>query len=346
MHELTVEIIRELLDYEPKIGIFRWKVCRSGVAFGSIAGTITEKGHRRIHIGRKSYYAARLAWIHYYGEWPKGVVDHRNRIRDDNRIENLRDAEFWQNATNMRFSKKPQSGSTGVAPNKDNWSALITHKGKRIYLGTFKTVEEASKVYEEARNVLHREFAPCEDMLPPIDLAIHPKPLVKPTKNTTLTIERLKQIISYDKDTGILKRYFKKSNGHDCQQQVTSKNVHGYISIMIDGRRYPAHRLAWFYVRGQMPNSWIDHINGIRDDNRICNLRLATPKENSRNVSGWKNKKHPLKGVYPQKKRWQSAIRVNGKLIYLGSFEFPEQAHNAYLKAAKEHFGEFARGYP
>lgn len=162
-----------------------------------------------------------------------------------------------------------------------------------------------------------------------------------------LTLEFLKNILSYDPLTGIF-RWKRRSTKYSARVNIGSiaGSIHnsGHREISIKSKLYKAHRLAWFYIYGVWPRSWIDHKNGIRDDNRIENLRECTPSQNSCNSRGWAKRKSPYKGVYPQKKRWQAAIRKDRKLIYLGSFETPWEAHKAYIKAAKELSGEFARG--
>jgi hypothetical protein len=117
-----------------------------------------------------------------------------------------------------------------------------------------------------------------------------------------------------------------------------------YRYIEIDGKSYAAHRLAWFYVYKEFPKEQIDHINRIKDDNRIENLREATNAQNRANSKT--NNKHEMKGVsyHPWIKNnpWEAKIRVNKKDIYLGCFPTKEAAHNAYIIAAKRYHGDFA----
>jgi len=117
-----------------------------------------------------------------------------------------------------------------------------------------------------------------------------------------------------------------------------SLNTHGYLEIGVHGRRYMAHRLVWLLKYGVMPSGEIDHINGDRADNRICNLRLATRKQNAANMRGYASS--GFKGAYYDKRRskWFSAI---GK-TFLGYFQSPEDAHAAYCMEAQERYGEFA----
>jgi hypothetical protein len=90
-------------------------------------------------------------------------------------------------------------------------------------------------------------------------------------------------------------------------------------------------------MTGELPKEQVDHINGIKDDNRWINLRGATNGENQQNRKNQKNKSG-YRGVHPIGNRWQTLIRVNKKLIHIGCFETPKEAHIAYLEAkAKYH---------
>lgn len=124
---------------------------------------------------------------------------------------------------------------------------------------------------------------------------------------------------------------------------VKGSNSDGYLLVWYGGKMRKAHHLA-FELQGLPIPPTVDHINGIRHDNRWCNLRAATPRGNAcnrRNVSrsGFK------KGAYYNKKRnqWYSRIRVCGEHIYLGTFPSEDAAHAAYASAAVQYHGEFAR---
>ena len=153
-----------------------------------------------------------------------------------------------------------------------------------------------------------------------------------------LTQERLKELLDYDPETGVFVR--KASRGTAKAGSVAGCMYNtGYIMIRIDSKDYTAHRLAWLYVYGCWPTNQIDHINRVKDDNRLCNLREATQSENNWNVGKYKNNKSGLTGVswHNSTKKWQAQISVNGKLIYLGLFDTPEEGHAAYLKAKAAH---------
>jgi hypothetical protein len=114
---------------------------------------------------------------------------------------------------------------------------------------------------------------------------------------------------------------------------------------MIRGRRFQAHRLAWLYVYGEWPNGAIDHINRDPGDNRISNLRLATPTQNNANRARPACNTSGVKGVswIGKSRKWQAQITVHGRQKYLGRFSEKDLAVQAYRKAASAYFGEFAR---
>lgn len=119
----------------------------------------------------------------------------------------------------------------------------------------------------------------------------------------------------------------------------------GYRQIYFDGRQHMEHRVAWFMHYGEWPKGEIDHINGLRNDNRISNLREATRSENSRNRSKPSNNTSGHKGVswINRYQCWQATIKFEGKNKFLGRFATREEAATAYNEAALQHHGEFAK---
>jgi hypothetical protein len=118
----------------------------------------------------------------------------------------------------------------------------------------------------------------------------------------------------------------------------------GYCAIRWRGKRYGAHRLAWLYVYGEWPREQIDHIDGVRANNRGGNLREATQSQNQGNTRIRKDNTSGIKGVCWSKaaRKWLACIQVNGKFKHLGLFITAEEASAAYRKAANAAFGEFA----
>jgi len=121
-----------------------------------------------------------------------------------------------------------------------------------------------------------------------------------------------------------------------------SLNGVGYIDIGIDGKIYRASRLAWLYMTGEWPQKTVDHENLLKIDNRWENLREAGASKNGANRRKLKNNTSGFKGVAVNRGKWSASIRVGYKSIWLGRHDTPEEAHAAYMAAAKEHFGEFA----
>ena len=164
---INQKYLHEILKYDPDTGIFIWKN-RSNVLpwwnskhEGKIAGSIHVKGYRYILINKKSYKAHRLAWLFVYGEWPKDQIDHINMVKDDNRIENLRNANDFQNQANRPKRSTNKSGYKGVSWSKASgkWKSQTRINGKVVGLGYFKCPEIAHLVYSEHVAKIHGEFA-------------------------------------------------------------------------------------------------------------------------------------------------------------------------------------------
>jgi hypothetical protein len=154
-----------------------------------------------------------------------------------------------------------------------------------------------------------------------------------------ITLEKLQELLSYDPETGIFTWLTQRQGGAKKGTASGGKKLNGYINIKLYGKDYLAHRLAWLYVYGELPESFLDHINEIKDDNKISNLRLATRQENYHNISKpQKNNKSGLLGVCRTNcgKKWRANICLNGKIKYLGVFNTAEEASEAYLKAKRE----------
>lgn len=155
----------------------------------------------------------------------------------------------------------------------------------------------------------------------------------------------VRDYLEYDAETGAFTWRARRSNRVPAGSSAGSVDAGGYIIIPINGQNYKAHRLAWLYVNGEWPDGQLDHINGAKTDNRIANLRIATPAENAANRSRRSNGRSGLKGVSwcNRNGRWLASIRHHGRNRHLGYFDDPNEAHAAYADAARETFGEFAR---
>lgn len=152
---------------------------------------------------------------------------------------------------------------------------------------------------------------------------------------TELTQSRLKELLHYDPDTGVFTRRVQTSSRAMIGDVAGSLLPDGYRRIMIDGGKHRAHRLAWLYMTGEWPTNQLDHMNGVRDDNRIANLREATNAENKQNREISKNNRSGFMGVswHKHTRKWVAHIQIAGSKKHLGLFTTPEAAHAAYLAA-------------
>ena len=160
------------------------------------------------------------------------------------------------------------------------------------------------------------------------------------TKESKLNQETLLKLISYDPQTGLMTRLTDASRRTPKGSSVGSKERLGYLQANINGLPYKVHRLAWLYMTGEWPKGQIDHINGIKDDNRFSNLRCVNNQQNCQNQhKPRKNNTSGYRGVSwkKQQKKWQAAIRAENKTKFLGYFDDPFLAHEAYKKAKAEY---------
>lgn len=156
-----------------------------------------------------------------------------------------------------------------------------------------------------------------------------------------ITAERLREVLSYDPDTGVF--IWKISTSQLRAGAIAAcKTSKGYIRIKIDRQTYAAHRLAWFYVHGEWPKNQLDHRNGIRDANWIANLREATNAENAQNRARRRDNKsgHPGIAWSTRERRWKVSIKAHGQARCVGSFEDLDKAVEC-RKAAKASLHEF-----
>jgi hypothetical protein len=158
-----------------------------------------------------------------------------------------------------------------------------------------------------------------------------------------ISAERLRELLAYDPETGVFTWRVGNRRNVVPGQRAGCPDTGGYLLIRVAGRLVAAHRLAWLYVHGEWPSEQVDHINSVKTDNRICNLRLATRAQNMRNMGLRRSNTSGFKGAWKHGKRWKSVIMVDRRRIHLGCFDTPEEAHAAYCDAAEKYHGVFAR---
>lgn len=157
-------------------------------------------------------------------------------------------------------------------------------------------------------------------------------------KPCPITQARLKELFSYDPETGAFTRLKRVATSTRIGEVAGCVNLaNRYVYITISKRSYLAHRLAWLYMTGDWPAQQIDHLDGERANNRWSNLRQVTNKVNGQNQRRARvdNKSCGLLGVRRNHHRWQAGIQVDGKRINLGMFATPEEAHAAYVNAKR-----------
>lgn len=149
----------------------------------------------------------------------------------------------------------------------------------------------------------------------------------------------LKRLLAYDPETGAFTRLVRVNRKHDVGSVAGSLTYQGYIRIFINRSHYLAHRLAFFFMTGAFPQIDIDHINGVRSDNRWANLRVVTHSDNAKNMRLPADNKSGVIGVRWQSRlnKWSARIGIDGKEKYLGAFATLEEAASARKHAEALH---------
>lgn len=155
---------------------------------------------------------------------------------------------------------------------------------------------------------------------------------------TTAELELARATVAYDPDTGVF-------TSLETGRIVTYPHGSGYLRVCVARRDYLAHRLAWLLVHGKWPPKHIDHINGDKTDNRLCNIRPVEVWQNRANSRKGSGKSSRLKGVSRRSDcdRWAAKVSKQGVTYRLGLFTTEEAAHAAYVAKARELFGDYAR---
>lgn len=151
-------------------------------------------------------------------------------------------------------------------------------------------------------------------------------------------IDEIKKFLRYHPVSGRFEWIADSGKCRYAGKEAGSAMGNGYVAVTIFKTRYYCHRLAWAFMTGAFPSEQIDHINGVKSDNRWTNLREATPTLNSQNNRrARKHNKTGFLGVVSVGLRFKARIGMpNRKIIYLGTFDTPQEAHDAYVDGKRK----------
>lgn len=145
----ALALLRPLLEYDPLSGNMVWRKTVSNRPAGTVAGSL-HCGYLRVKVKHRSFFIHRLAWLFTYGEWPVGQIDHKDGVRSNNRLNNLREVTHRENASNTAKHRDGKVPGIRFEPRGCKWVAQIKEGGIRFHLGTFDTAAEAAFVYQMA----------------------------------------------------------------------------------------------------------------------------------------------------------------------------------------------------
>jgi len=158
-----------------------------------------------------------------------------------------------------------------------------------------------------------------------------------------LTADRLRELLDYNPVTGVFLWKIDRASTARVGSTAGYRRRDGYTGMKIEQRELLAHRVAWLHVHGRWPVDQLDHVNGIKSDNRLTNLREASRAENKCNTKRPATNTSGFKGVtwHIHTKRWVARLTINRRRVHLGYFSTADEAHTAYCTAAAQRYGRF-----
>lgn len=171
-----------------------------------------------------------------------------------------------------------------------------------------------------------------------------------------ITAKDVEAVLTYHPETGVFiwkerssnempdQRHRKSWNSKFAGREAGRISGTGYIQLLIKGKFYYAHRVAWLLMTGSWPEKYIDHINRSKTDNRLINLREATRSENLRNTKMHSDNRSGIKGVswFPRDRLWRARLNKDGKVVYLKYFKRLADAEKAIILERNSLHGEFS----
>lgn len=143
---LTQKRLKEVVQYDRRLGLFYWRISTGKASRGSVAGHTDSAGYTKISIDGVKYFAHRLVWLYVYGAWPLQNIDHIDLCRSNNKLSNLRDVGQSMNGLNGPVRRNNSSGYTGVSydTRRQNWVAYVNQGRRKKHLGAYKTLTDAA----------------------------------------------------------------------------------------------------------------------------------------------------------------------------------------------------------
>jgi len=159
------------------------------------------------------------------------------------------------------------------------------------------------------------------------------------------TVARLHELFSVSTNGDLVRKISCRSKKATAGDVAGSPNAWGHLKVMVDGQMIYNHQVVWAMTHGEWPTKAIDHVNGLKTDNRPDNLRLASSTENNHNRGVNRNNRTGFRGVSRDSRRnkFQAQITVDGNHMYLGHFDSAEEASRVYEAKARELHGDFYR---
>jgi len=298
--------------------------------YGSIkkAGSFDRQGYVVLNIDNTTYRLNKIIYLMFNGYLPnkEEYIIHINGNRSDNRIENLKLVDKENNVeidnTKVYYYKK-----------LNKYAAFSDSTKKRILLGYYGTLEEAVDIRDKYDSIKENNNA---KELPSQEYLLE---CFRYEPETGLLYWRERPLYHFN---GILKNQ-KRFNTKVANTLANARDGKNYISVpLMDRKYYKAHRIIWKMYYGVEPKYFIDHINGIPYDNRICNLQDIDNKENQiKSITYNRVSVSGYRGVTTYNNKYYSNIRdLDGKIVYLGIFDTPEEAALVREIKVKEIYGE------